>query len=61
MGENFLNENFPEKTVRYPDPDCKAYLLLTFDGSSAEIEAAVEKLGQIVKGVSRSVDRKSVV
>lgn len=55
MGENFLNENFPEKTVRYPDPDCKAYLLLTFDGSSAEIEAAVEKLGQIVKGVSRSV------
>lgn len=56
MGENFLNSISPaEKNIHYPDADCKAYLLITFDGSRAEIDAAILKLKEIVKNISRGV------
>ncbi len=61
LGENFLNsieEKNPEskgKQIHYPDPECKAYLLLTFDGSQAEIDAGIAKLKEIIKDVSRNV------
>ena len=56
MGEKFLNSINPaEKNIHYPDADCKAYLLITFDGSRAEIDAAILKLKEIVKNISRGV------
>lgn len=56
LGENFLNAGeFKDKNIRYPDPECKAYLLLTFDGSQIEIDAAIAKLKEIIKGASRNV------
>lgn len=48
LGEDFLN-------LKYPDPDAKAYLLLTFDGSATEIDAAITKLSSVLKEASRRV------
>lgn len=48
LGEDFLN-------LKYPDPDAQAYLLLTFDGSATEIDAAITKLSSILKEASRRV------
>lgn len=56
LGENFLNSTvFKEKPVHYPDAECKAYLLLTFDGSEGEITSSIQKLKEIIKDVSRAV------
>ena len=48
LGEDFLN-------LAYPDPDAAAYLLLTFDGAASEINAAIEKLSEVLSEVSRRV------
>ena len=48
LGEDFLG-------LSYPDPDAAAYLLLTFDGAASEINAAIEKLSQVLKNASRRV------
>ncbi len=48
LGEDFLN-------LKYPDPDAQAYLLLTFDGSATEIDAAITKLSSVLKEASRRV------
>ncbi len=48
LGEDFLN-------LKYPDPDAQAYLLLTFDGSATEINAAITKLSSVLKEASRRV------
>ena len=48
LGEDFLG-------LKYPDPEASAYLLLTFDGAAAEIDGAIEKLNQVLKGASRRV------
>jgi len=48
LGEDFLG-------LKYPDPEAAAYLLLTFDGAAAEIDGAIEKLSQVLKGASRRV------
>lgn len=48
LGEDFLN-------LAYPDPDAAAYLLLTFDGSATEIDAAITKLSSVLKEASRRV------
>ena len=48
LGEDFLN-------LKYPDPDAQAYLLLTFDGSATEIDAAISKLSSVLKEASRRV------
>ena len=48
LGEDFLD-------LKYPDPEAAAYLLLTFDGAAAEIDAAIEKLKEILKAASRRV------
>lgn len=48
LGEDFLG-------LKYPDPDAAAYLLLTFDGAAAEIDGAIEKLKEVLKGASRRV------
>lgn len=42
LGEDFLQMKFPE-------PDAKAYILLTFDGSSQEIAGHLEGLKQVAK------------
>lgn len=56
LGENFLNSgDFKDKNIHYPDTDCKAYLLLTFDGAQFEIDSAIAKLNEIIKDVSRGV------
>lgn len=56
LGENFLNSgDFKEKNIHYPDTDCKAYLLLTFDGAQFEIDSAIAKLNEIIKDVCRGV------
>ncbi len=56
LGENFLNSgDFKDKNIHYPDTDCKAYLLLTFDGAQFEIDSAISKLNEIIKDVSRGV------
>ena len=48
LGEDFLG-------LKYPDPEAAAYLLLTFDGAAAEIDGAIQKLGDVLKGASRRV------
>lgn len=48
LGADFLN-------LKYPDPDAQAYLLLTFDGSATEIDAAITKLSSVLKEASRRV------
>lgn len=48
LGEDFLS-------LKYPDPEAAAYLLLTFDGAAVEIDGAIEKLSEILKGASRRV------
>ena len=48
LGEDFLG-------LKYPDPEAAAYLLLTFDGAEVEIDGAIEKLEQVLKGASRRV------
>ena len=48
LGEDFLG-------LKYPDAEAAAYLLLTFDGAAAEIDGAIEKLSQVLKGASRRV------
>ena len=48
LGEDFLG-------LKYPDPEAAAYLLLTFDSAAAEIDGAIEKLSQVLKGASRRV------
>ena len=48
LGEDFLG-------LSYPDPDAAVYLLLTFDGAASEINAAIEKLSQVLKNASRRV------
>ena len=48
LGEDFLG-------LKYPDPNAAAYLLLTFDGAAAEIDGAINKLGEVLKGASRRV------
>ncbi|MBO7612813.1 MAG: hypothetical protein J6S81_03210, partial [Treponema sp.] len=48
LGEDFLN-------LKYPDPDAQAYLILTFDGSATEIDAAITKLSSVLKEASRRV------
>ncbi len=48
LGEDFLKLSFP-------DPDAAAYLLLTFDGTAAEIDGAISKLSSALKHESRSV------
>lgn len=56
LGENFLNSgDFKDKNIHYPDTDCKAYLLLTFDGAQFEIDSAIAKLNEIIKDVCRGV------
>ncbi len=56
LGENFLNSgDFKDKNIHYPDTDCRAYLLLTFDGAQFEIDSAIAKLNEIIKDVSRGV------
>ncbi len=56
LGENFLNSgDFKDKNIHYPDTDCRAYLLLTFDGAQFEIDSAISKLNEIIKDVSRGV------
>lgn len=56
LGENFLNSgDFKDKNIHYPDIDCKAYLLLTFDGAQFEIDSAIAKLNEIIKDVCRGV------
>lgn len=48
LGEDFLG-------LAYPDPDAAAYLLLTFDGAASEINAAIEKLSEVLREASRRV------
>ena len=48
LGEDFLK-------LQYPDPEAAAYLLLTFDGSAAEIDGAITKLSSVLKDASRRV------
>ena len=48
LGEDFLG-------LAYPDPEAAAYLLLTFDGAASEINAAIEKLSEVLKDASRRV------
>ena len=48
LGEDFLK-------LQYPDPEAAAYLLLTFDGSAAEIDGAITKLSKVLKAASRQV------
>lgn len=48
LGEDFLK-------LQYPDPEAAAYLLLTFDGSAAEIDSAITKLSSVLKDASRRV------
>lgn len=48
LGEDFLG-------LKYPDPQAAAYLLLTFDGAVAEIDGAINKLIEVLKGASRRV------
>ena len=48
LGEDFLG-------LKYPDPQAAAYLLLTFDGAVAEIDGAINKLIEVLKGASRQV------
>ena len=48
LGEDFLG-------LKYPDPDAAAYLLLTFDGAAAEIDGAIQKVDDVLKGASRRV------
>lgn len=48
LGEDFLK-------LKYPDPDAAAYLLLTFDGSAAEIDGDITKLSKVLKAASRQV------
>ena len=48
LGEDFLS-------LKYPDPEAAAYLLLTFDGATAEIDGAIQKLEQVLQGASRRV------
>ncbi len=56
LGENFLNSgDFKDKNIHYPDSECKAYLLLTFDGAQGEIDSAIAKLNEIIKDVCRGV------
>lgn len=40
LGEEYLNLTFPQ-------PNAKAYLLLTFDGKKSEIEGNIRQLGQV--------------
>ena len=48
LGEEFLS-------LKYPDPEAAAYLLLTFDGSASEIDGAIKKLSEVLKDASRRV------
>lgn len=48
LGEKFLN-------LQWPDKESEAYLLLTFDGSSEEIEGAIRKLKKVVQDSSNKV------
>lgn len=48
LGEDFLKLSFPEQKA-------SAYILLTFDGRKAEIEAGVSKLNEILKETSISI------
>ena len=48
LGEDFLK-------LQYPDTEAAAYLLLTFDGSAAEIDGAITKLSSVLKDASRRV------
>lgn len=48
IGEKFLN-------LKFPDGEAEAYLLLTFDGSSEQIEANISKLKSVVKDVSKNI------
>lgn len=48
LGEDFLNLAFPEQSA-------SAYILLTFDGRKAEIDASVVKLKEILKEDSISI------
>lgn len=48
LGEDFLK-------LAYPDPQAAAYLLLTFDGATTEIDASIKKLSEVLKDASRKV------
>ena len=48
LGEKFLN-------LQWPDKESEAYLLLTFDGSSEEIEGAIRKLKKVVQDSANKV------
>lgn len=48
LGENFLK-------LQWPDSEAAAYLLVTFDGSSEEIEGAIAKLKRVAEPVSKKV------
>ena len=48
LGEDFLG-------LSYPDKEAAAYLLVTFDGASSEIQGAVEKVSALLGGSARRV------
>lgn len=48
LGEDFLKLSFPEQNA-------SAYILLTFDGRKAEIEAGIKKLKEILEEASLSI------
>ena len=48
LGEEFLK-------LQWPDSEAAAYLLVTFDGSSEEIEGAIAKLKRVAEPVSKKV------